>query len=837
MRGVVRFGLGAAILLSALAPVPTAAQFDDDFEDEFAEPEPAPEPAPAPAPAPAEEDPFAEDGDDPFAEDAEDPFAEGADAPEESEEDPFAEASEADDDEDPFAEDDAAGERTLVAGEEDEARRNRLFLAHNTYLGSTGGWRVVDASSGPVGSFRLQLGFEYFRTDEFLAPGDVTEHTGGSFSLSWTVWDYLEVFASIQSYANRNTTSDPQLFQVLGDSRIGLKGFYPVTPVLGLGADLEMIFLNQVGSIGLDNVSAALRAALTADLRGRSKPIPFIFRFNFQYLFDNSSRLIEGTEDARFAELEDPARDPSTGEPSMLLEDRHLITPVERYSLTISRVDMATLSFGIEIPLAFGENKDWRLHPLLEWSWGIPVNRQDYTCLSTTLTIGPGGMPIDDPTGRADGEDSCLNDESPAVYPMDLTLGFRFLTPLSGLSFAFAADIGLTGTSRSNLVRELPLNNPYNIYFAISYAYDTNARGEAEVREVERRVEVPVLPPMRGRVSGTVKTEGSEAPIAGATIRFPGRDVGAILSGDDGRYTSFLMEPGEVTVEVSHPEHEPATCTVTIPDAPETPEAPAAPAAGGEEDPFAEDAGDEFGAPAAAAPEAPAETLEDREVTVALDCVLAAAPTRAVIAGLVSSADGDAVGGASVQLTGPASRTVTSDAQGLFRLEDVPPGTYTARVEAEGYLIKLDNFTVAPDGETNPNLVLIPRPARALVNVQRTQIRIRRRINFATASAEILDSSLPLMNEIADVLLRNPQITRVEIQGHTDDRGNNSVNRRLSQNRAQAVLDWLVAHGVAANRLEAKGYGPDRPLVPNITPANRARNRRVQFVIRARSDE
>ena len=92
------------------------------------------------------------------------------------------------------------------------------------------------------------------------------------------------------------------------------------------------------------------------------------------------------------------------------------------------------------------------------------------------------------------------------------------------------------------------------------------------------------------------------------------------------------------------------------------------------------------------------------------------------------------------------------------------------------------------------------------------------------------------MLEVADALLRNPDLELIEIQGHTDNRGELEVNMLLSQRRAEAVRQWLIQHGVEPARLMAKGYGPTRPLVPNITAYNRARNRRVQFKIVRRVD-
>ncbi len=87
------------------------------------------------------------------------------------------------------------------------------------------------------------------------------------------------------------------------------------------------------------------------------------------------------------------------------------------------------------------------------------------------------------------------------------------------------------------------------------------------------------------------------------------------------------------------------------------------------------------------------------------------------------------------------------------------------------------------------------------------------------------------MEEIADILQHNTGLRKVEIQGHTDNTGTREHNQQLSDARASSVKTWLVAAGVDGSRLVPRGYGQDRPLAPNVTAANRARNRRVQFII------
>jgi outer membrane protein OmpA-like peptidoglycan-associated protein len=104
-------------------------------------------------------------------------------------------------------------------------------------------------------------------------------------------------------------------------------------------------------------------------------------------------------------------------------------------------------------------------------------------------------------------------------------------------------------------------------------------------------------------------------------------------------------------------------------------------------------------------------------------------------------------------------------------------------------------------------------------------------VQFAHDAATILPISLPLLEQVVTVLRDAPEIRKVRIEGHTDGRGKPTYNRRLSQRRAESVLRQLVKSGIEASRLRAKGFGADRPLAPNDTAANRAKNRRVEFVV------
>lgn len=714
-----------------------------------------------------------------------------------------------------------SAEGTVVpqaTGEDSQARDDDAFRTHNTWLGAAGGLHVVDAGSGAPGTFRLQLGVDFFSTSDYLQSGDENDWVGGTFSLGWTLNDFLEGFAAVANHANSNSLDTPTLMQVLGDTTLGVKVFDRPMDWLALGGDLRLVVLNAVGDVGpvVSGTSVGFRLGASTDLRRVRDPWPLLTRLSLDYLVDNSVNIAEDVEDARYAALGAEAR-------QRVDEDRHLLRRVERFALGINRVDMLSLGVGVEVPLRAAE--DFYVHPLAEFQLGIPVNRQGYDCLQV-LTDATAGGP-----------DSCLSQEGLAGAPSTLTLGVRVLPPVRGLSFALGVDIGTTGAS--TFVREVAPNKPYDVLVALSYAVDPRPRRSEATREVVH--EVTRAAAEKPRVLGNVVAAGTGEPVAGVVVRYPGTELTAQLAGDDGHFTSYPLDAGEVNFEVSHPKYETRVCSVQVPPAvttsaepvpataatrrgapPATPQADAreAPLPGGTPASGTARAEASLQTPAGGAANAP----------IPLICELVAKP-RAELRGTVVNESDKLVSGAKVSLTGPESHEVTSDASGTFTLPALEPGQYQARIDAEGYLAKTDMFAVVSGLIAAPRIVLTSKPKSSQVVLTQKEVKIKEQIRFRSGSAEILPESDGLLAEIADVLIRNPQVTALEVQGHTDNTGTPANNLRLSQARAEAVVQRLVAAGVPATRLTAKGYGDTQPLAPNITAGNRARNRRVQFIL------
>jgi len=101
---------------------------------------------------------------------------------------------------------------------------------------------------------------------------------------------------------------------------------------------------------------------------------------------------------------------------------------------------------------------------------------------------------------------------------------------------------------------------------------------------------------------------------------------------------------------------------------------------------------------------------------------------------------------------------------------------------------------------------------------------------FETDRYDLIETSKVELNKLADLLTKNPTL-KVELGGHTDNVGKDDYNLTLSENRAKAVMTYLVENGIAPERLSYKGYGKTQPVDTNETEAGRANNRRTEFKV------
>lgn len=144
----------------------------------------------------------------------------------------------------------------------------------------------------------------------------------------------------------------------------------------------------------------------------------------------------------------------------------------------------------------------------------------------------------------------------------------------------------------------------------------------------------------------------------------------------------------------------------------------------------------------------------------------------------------------------------------------------------KGYLYYSDTLRVESMPEKSPQIYRI-----GLKNIQKGQTLALKGIFFDVDDYQLKPESYPELQQLIAFLHLNPEV-KIEISGHTDDIGNSQYNYRLSENRAFEVYKYLFLKHIKRERMEYKGYGKDRPLVPNDTDAGRARNRRTEIEIK-----
>ncbi len=196
---------------------------------------------------------------------------------------------------------------------------------------------------------------------------------------------------------------------------------------------------------------------------------------------------------------------------------------------------------------------------------------------------------------------------------------------------------------------------------------------------------------------------------------------------------------------------------------------------------------------------------------------------------VITKSESGAIVDAVVSFIGPAAKDpvpVGDDGQEVLELR---PGAWRLLVSAEMFGTERRELTINP-GETSLVVIeVIMKPTKAIVRA--SEIKILEQVQFDFDKATIQAVSFPLLTQVANILLEHQEIKKLEVQGHTDDKGNDKYNLDLSQRRVDSVVKFLVDQGVDAARLTPVGYGEAKPVESNKTEKGRALNRRVQFVI------
>lgn len=204
-----------------------------------------------------------------------------------------------------------------------------------------------------------------------------------------------------------------------------------------------------------------------------------------------------------------------------------------------------------------------------------------------------------------------------------------------------------------------------------------------------------------------------------------------------------------------------------------------------------------------------------------LALAIAGLPGCSVIRENPRAAKGAAIGTAAGAGTGAAIGAVVGGGKGA------------AQGAAIGAVVGLLGGTLAGsymDSQAKEMQAILAEQDRIRQEANRLNVTMSSDTLFATGSAEIFAGAREKLRQFATVLNKYPQTTIV-VTGHTDSRGTAQLNQTLSEQRAKAVADTLIADGVSAARVTTHGVGASQPLADNSTPEGRAQNRRVEITV------
>ena len=411
------------------------------------------------------------------------------------------------------------------------------------------------------------------------------------------------------------------------------------------------------------------------------------------------------------------------------------------------------------------------LRPMIEYHFEYLTSSQDDVIYKQEHGTDPAHPNCG---GTAPGQSACKDNK-------DLhwvTLGVQAQV-LHGLTLTAGLDIAL----RSPGYPYAPALVPWNLLFGIGYPVDLVPR---IVRNVPVEKVVTKESIMReGLVAGRV-ISAAGTPVEGAVVGVSGREHSRVLTDADGTFQSVALAPGPIELVVIANGFETATVRT--------------------------------------------EVIAGQTANIVLRLTAKAPAARA--AGRISDDAGKGVA-ASIKLAGPQLADGKSDESGNFSVP-VVPGLYALRVDADQFLSKELQLTVADGRENAMTITLRSRPAVAGVTFKDGKFKLRQAISFKTVakkpSADLGPGMPHLLDEVVDVLVNHPEIRLLRVEAHWDSSMPADKAQTLTDGQAKAVAKYLTDQGIAADRLVPVGMGAKKPLVPNLG-AGKSKNRRVELVV------
>jgi outer membrane protein OmpA-like peptidoglycan-associated protein len=348
----------------------------------------------------------------------------------------------------------------------------------------------------------------------------------------------------------------------------------------------------------------------------------------------------------------------------------------------------------------------------------------------------------------------------------------------------FTLTVGLDIALRSPGYAYGPSLAPWNLLFGVGYPIDLLTRVVTIRVPAERNPQEEPLP--KGLVAGRITTRDG-TPIENAVVGVTGRLYSRILTDADGTFQSVPLAPGAVEIVIGANGFETVSARLDV--------------------------------------------IAGQTANVAFTLAPRAPAARAV--GRIVDGSGKGVI-AALKLAGPQIAEGRSDEVGNFAVP-VMPGQYVVRIDADQYLSKVIQLTVAEGRENPASIVLRPRPAVAGVVFLDGKFKLRQAVGFKSAgkkpTVEPTEAGFHLLDEVADVLVNHSEIRQLRVEAHWDSSLPAAKAQALTDAQAKAVAKYLVDEGVGQERVVSVGMGAKKPVAPNLGKAARFKNRRIEFVV------